>query len=90
MITFIDYEISHIARVMRPSLVGDLAGPILPSNYWRRRLHQLLNRDHLTKGQLCTVDSLLLELDDFDRISALPMDAQGLGTQVHTPRVHHV
>ncbi|MCX4161540.1 MULTISPECIES: hypothetical protein [Paraburkholderia] len=82
MITFIDHEIAHIARVMRPSLLGDLGGPILPAPYWRKRLHQLLNGNHLTKGQLCSVDSLLLELDDYDRIAVPPVD--------RPPRVHHV
>ena len=66
MITLIDQDIAHITRVMLPSLHGDLGGPILPSNYWRMRLHQLLEVEHLSKAQLCSVDSLLLQLDDFD------------------------
>lgn len=66
MITLIDQDIAHIARVMRPSLVGDLGGPILPVAYWRKRLQHLLDVDHLTKAQFCVVDRLLLELDDFD------------------------
>lgn len=90
MIPFLDYEIAHIARVMRPSLVGDLAGPILPSGYWRRRLHQVLNRDHLTKGQLVAVDSLLLELDEFDRTSTFPANPATRSPEADTPRVHHV
>lgn len=88
MITFIDYEIAHIAKVMRPSLIGDLGGPILPSSYWRGRLHQLLNRDHLTKGQFCSVDSMLLELDDFDRALAVSGGSAQDGRD--TEHVHHV
>jgi hypothetical protein len=63
--TLIDQDIAHIARVMRPALHGDLGGPILPASYWRRRLHKLLDSDHLTKAQLCAIDSLLLQLDHF-------------------------
>jgi hypothetical protein len=69
MMTLIDQDIAHITRVMRPSLQGDFGGPILPSTYWRRRLHQLLEVEHLSKAQLCLVDSLLLQLDEFDASS---------------------
>jgi hypothetical protein len=62
----IDREITHITRVMRPSLTGDLAGSILTSVYWRKRLHELLNASMLTRAQLCSIDSLLVELDEFD------------------------
>jgi hypothetical protein len=62
----LDRDIAHIARVMRPSLTGDLAGPILSSGYWRKRLHRLLEVQMLTKAQLCAIDNLLLELDEFD------------------------
>jgi hypothetical protein len=62
----IDRDIAHIARVMRTSLRGDLAGPILPAAYWRKRLHQLLDTGHLSHAQLCTIDSLLLQLDQFE------------------------
>lgn len=80
MITLIDQDIAHITRVMLPSLHGDLGGPILPSTYWRKRLHQLLEVEHLSKAQLCSVDSLLLQLDDFDtgsrrRDTAPPLQA---------------
>lgn len=67
MTTFIDKEISHIGRVMRPSLQGDLGGPILPATYWRKRLNHLLDAQHLTQAQLFAVDSLLLQLDRFDQ-----------------------
>ena len=62
--TLIDQDIAHIARVMRPSMHGDLGGAILPAAYWRKRLFDLLDADHLTNGQLCAVDSLLLQLDE--------------------------
>lgn len=51
---------------MRPSLIGDFGGPILPVAYWRKRLQHLLDVEHLTKAQFRAVDRLLLELDDFD------------------------
>jgi len=63
--TLIDQDIAHIARVMWPALHGDLGGPILPASYWRQRLHKLLDEDHLTKSQLCAIDSLLLQIDQF-------------------------
>ncbi|ANB71677.1 hypothetical protein [Paraburkholderia phytofirmans] len=62
----IDQDIAHIGRVMRPSLHGDLGGPILPTAYWRKRLHQLLDTGNLSHAQLCGVDSLLLQLDQFE------------------------
>jgi hypothetical protein len=62
----IDQDIAHIGRVMRPSLHGDLGGSILPAPYWRKRLYQLLDIGNLSHAQLCKVDSLLLQLDQFD------------------------
>ena len=66
METLIDEEIAHIARVMRPSLVGGPLGPILPAQYWRWRLHGLLDAPHLTRVQLCALDCLLLQLGAFE------------------------
>ncbi|SEA54857.1 hypothetical protein [Paraburkholderia sartisoli] len=67
MMTLIDQDIAHITRVMRPSLHGDLGGPILPPAYWRKRLYRLLDTEHLSKAQLCSIDSLLLQLEEFVR-----------------------
>ncbi|MFM0665801.1 hypothetical protein [Paraburkholderia sediminicola] len=64
--TLADQDIAHIRRVMRPSLHGDLGGPILPAAYWRKRLCQLLDTGNLSHAQLCSVDSLLLQLDQFE------------------------
>jgi hypothetical protein len=66
MITLLDQDIAHIARIMPPSLCEDRGGPVLPTEYWRRRLHRLLNSSHLTKIQLRSIDDLLLQLDQFD------------------------
>jgi hypothetical protein len=66
MLTLLDHEIAHIVRVMGPSLREDLGGPILPARYWRERLYRLLDSGHLTKAQLCSIDELLLELDQFE------------------------
>ncbi|OUL75512.1 hypothetical protein CA601_41760 [Paraburkholderia hospita] len=63
---FFDQDIAHIARVMVPALAGDLGGPVLPAEYWRGRLHKLLDATHLTHAQLCALDILLLQLDDFE------------------------
>ena len=70
----IDGDITHISRAMRLSLQGDLAGPILPPAYWRERLHKLLDTGGLTHPQLCAVDSLLLQLDQFEAEPPLPWD----------------
>jgi len=70
--TLIDQDIAHIRRVMEPALRGDLGGPILPPAYWRKRLHALLDAEHLTHAQLCAVDGLLLKLDQFDPADRLP------------------
>jgi hypothetical protein len=70
--TLIDQDIAHIRRVMQPSLLGDLGGSILPPAYWRKRLHRLLDAGHLSHAQLCAVDSLLLQLDQFDPAGCVP------------------
>ncbi|MEX3930219.1 hypothetical protein AB4Y32_00115 [Paraburkholderia phymatum] len=71
----IDQEIAHISRVMWPALLGDLGGPILSSDYWRKRLHALLDAPAVTKVQLCALDSLLLQLDDYERRGIGPYSA---------------
>ncbi|WP_287198376.1 hypothetical protein [Paraburkholderia sp.] len=76
MVTLIDHDIAHIARIMRPSLHGNAGGPILPTSYWRNRLHHLLDAWHVTKAQLRTIDSLLLELDHYDRCQARPATSE--------------
>jgi hypothetical protein len=68
----LDQDIAHIERVLRPSLYGDLGGPILPGAYWRKRLYQLLDTGNLSHAQLCAVDSLLLQIDEFDSLAAEP------------------
>jgi len=65
--SLVDQEIAHIQRVMPQSLNGDLAGPILSAPYWRRRLVQLLDASDASKGQLREIDSLLVQLDEFER-----------------------
>jgi len=66
MATLFDLEIAHLARVMGASMIGDLAGPILPGAYWRERIYQLLDAQHLTNAQLRSLDSLLLQLDELE------------------------
>lgn len=66
MSSLIDQDITHIRRVMPLALSGDLAGPILPSTYWRKRLYRLLDTGYVNKGQLGEIDSLLHMLDEYD------------------------
>ena len=37
MVTLLDPEIAHLARVMGASMIGDLEGPILPAAYFINR-----------------------------------------------------
>lgn len=66
--TFIDLEIAHIARAMALALKSSANGraPVLPSAYWRERLHDLMDIHHLAHNQLCAIDTLLEQLDRFD------------------------
>jgi hypothetical protein len=73
--TLIDQDIAHIARVMRPSMHGDLGGAIFPAAYWRKRLFELLEAEHLTNSQLCSIDDLLLQLDDLCAKELAPLPA---------------
>jgi hypothetical protein len=66
MLMFLDKDIAHIACVMPAALAEGRGGPMLSSDYWRRRLHKLLDGSHLTRAQLCALDRLLLQLDAFD------------------------
>jgi hypothetical protein len=85
--TLIDQDIAHIERVMRPSMHGDFGGAILPASYWRKRLYDLLDAEHLTKSQLCAIDSLLLQLEQLDsaELPPLPM-VMARPTAAHTAR----
>ncbi|MBW9105690.1 hypothetical protein [Paraburkholderia phenoliruptrix] len=84
----IDGDITHIARAMRLSLQGDLAGPILSPTYWRERLYKLLDLGNLTHPQLCAVDSLLLQLDQFEAEPPLPWDELAPATAALFPPTH--
>jgi hypothetical protein len=84
----IDGDITHISRAMRLSLQGDLAGPILPPAYWRERLYRLLDTGNLTHPQLCAVDSLLLQLDQFQAQPPLAWDALAPATAALFPPTH--
>ncbi|MBB5542837.1 hypothetical protein A8H39_05325 [Paraburkholderia fungorum] len=88
--TLIDQDIAHIGRVMRPSLLGDLGGPILPAAYWRKRLHQLLDAGQLSHAQLCGVDSLLLQLDQFEASAQPALDELPPTTAMPLRPVHAV
>ncbi|HTR09860.1 MAG TPA: hypothetical protein VMJ11_25040 [Paraburkholderia sp.] len=85
MSNLIDQDIAHIRRVMPLSLAGDFGGPILPSGYWRQRLHRLLDTGLVNKGQLSEIDSLLLILDLHDlniaTASASPPKQANAGSQ---------
>jgi hypothetical protein len=77
MSTLIDEDIAHIGRVMPASMHGDFGGAILPATYWRKRLNELLARDHLTKPQLCAIDGLLVQLDHLDASELEPLPLAG-------------
>lgn len=81
----IDRDIAHIVRVMRPALRGDLGGPILPPAYWRKRLYALLDAGNLSHAQLCTVDSLLLQIGQFEAEPQLAWDTLAPATAALFP-----
>ena len=81
----IDQDIAHIARVMRPALRGDLGGPILPAAYWRKRLYALLDTGNLSHAQLCTVDSLLLQIGQYEAEPQLAWDTLAPATATLFP-----
>ncbi|WP_322058768.1 hypothetical protein [Paraburkholderia sp. J63] len=60
---FIDQEITHIMRVMMPSLLSDSAIPFLSFDYWHKRLSNLLDTAQLSHAQFRTLDSLMTQLE---------------------------
>jgi hypothetical protein len=64
--TIVDADIAHIRSAMRQSLEGSHDNLVLTSPYWRRRLHQLMHENHLSKAQFSAVDALLAIIDRFD------------------------
>lgn len=63
----VDDEIAHLTFVITlflPQISEDCA---LPTAYWRRRLHEILNGHQLTKRQLTTVHDLIDQLCRLDR-----------------------
>src|SRR5262249_18571840 len=73
MSMLIDEDIAHIGRVMPASMHGDFGGAILPAAYWRKRLFELLARDHLSKPQLCPIDGVCCQLDPPDASDPEPL-----------------
>jgi hypothetical protein len=61
--SFIDQEIAHIARVMMPSLQTASGIPILSSEYWHKRLLNLLDNACLSRSQFYTVDRLMVQIE---------------------------
>lgn len=60
---FIDQEITHIMRVIVPSLLTEGTVPILTAEYWHRRLSKLLDTAQLSQTQFRTIDSLMTHLE---------------------------
>ncbi|WP_061158339.1 hypothetical protein [Caballeronia temeraria] len=61
-----DQDLTHLERVLRRSLSGDLGGPLLPPSYWRERLAAITRRSHLSHTQIQTVHRLFLHIDAFE------------------------
>lgn len=61
--TLIDQEIAHIARVMMPSLQTASGIPILPLDYWHKRLLNLLDNACLSRSQFYAVDRLMTQIE---------------------------
>jgi hypothetical protein len=65
-VTPIDIDIEHVRTAMLQSLNGIHVNAVLTSNYWRRRLNEIMRLHHLSRAQLEKVDGLLTILDHLD------------------------
>lgn len=61
--TLIDQEIAHIARVMMPSVQTASGIPILSTDYWHKRLLNLLDNACLSRSQFYAVDRLMTQIE---------------------------
>jgi hypothetical protein len=61
-----DDDIAHVARVMVPSLKAFRGQPVIPPDYWRRRLQRIQEEFPLTQMQSFQIKDLLGELDRFE------------------------
>lgn len=59
----IDQEITHITRVMIPSLETTGGVPILTPDYWYKRLSDLLDSTQLSYAQFRTIDALMNQIE---------------------------
>ena len=62
-LAIIDADIQHVRSAMLRSLADYSDNPALGADYWRRRLNQLMNVQHLSRAHLRQVDALLAILD---------------------------
>jgi hypothetical protein len=61
-----DQDLAHLELVLRRSLSGDMAGPVLPPAYWRERLALVARQSHLSHTQLQTVHRLYLQIEAYE------------------------
>jgi hypothetical protein len=59
----IDQDIAHIARVMMPSMQTASGIPILPPEYWHKRLSELLDTGCLSNSQFWRIDQLMTQIE---------------------------
>jgi len=59
----IDQDLAHIARVMMPSMQTASGIPILPPEYWHKRLSELLDTSGLSNSQFCVIDQLMTQIE---------------------------
>lgn len=67
----IDQDIAHIARVMLPSMQTASGVPILPPEYWHKRLSELLDIGGLSNSQFCVIDQLMTQIERMQSSAAL-------------------
>jgi hypothetical protein len=75
-LTLIDADIAHLQAVLSRWLAEPRGHDILTTDYWRRRLHAMINASHLTRAQLAAVDALLLRIDAAERPASKPRVAE--------------
>jgi hypothetical protein len=62
----LENDIAHVKKLLPLSLMVYDADWLLDSAYWRRRLHQILRQNHLSKSNLQSIDALIAILDRFE------------------------
>jgi hypothetical protein len=76
MHALIDKELAHIEAIIRHSLAEIELNPFLTSDYWRKRLSDILDCIERSPSLLRRADALIVALDQFDEQCAFSEKVQ--------------